>query len=143
MFMQLVSSLPRPVRVHLLMQTQPGLGMHGLSAATAASAAAAAAATASAASSAAAAAVTRTTRTAHPARTPSTHAPALLLLLLLLLLLAPRSVELPWFVLPSVASPPSAALVCVVELSLRVLGACIGRFGGMLVAASLRRRPRR
>ena len=75
--MQLVSSLPRPVRVHLLMQTQPGLGMHGLSAATAASAAAAAAATASAASSAAAAAVTRTTRTAHPARTPSTHAPAL------------------------------------------------------------------
>ena len=79
MFLQLSSSLPRPLRVHLLQkQSYNTSSCPNLSAATAASAAAAAAATAAAASSAASAAATaatRTTRTAHPARTPSTYCP--------------------------------------------------------------------
>ena len=61
----------------------------------------------------------------------------------LLLALALRSVELPWFVLTSAASSPSAALLCVVGLSLHVLRACSGRLGRMPVAAVQRRLPRR
>ena len=53
------------------------------------------------------------------------------------------SVALHWFVLPSVASSPSAALLCVVKLSLHVLHVCCGRHSGMPVAAFLRRHPRR